>query len=148
MCLEASANGKARAALFRAFKNFPGALVRAPRDPHLGVSRFGSSPEMRAVVCGTRVTMRNCQYCLVPAGITPSSRRFYEALAAGCIPVLLSDRFVLPFTAASSATRPGGGHGAPRSRGRSGSGGGSDLLEHRHQVVRRTRGGGALRGVE
>ena len=40
--------------------------------------------------------MRQCKLCLVPAGITPSSRRFYEALVAKCVPVLLAD-FSEPF---------------------------------------------------
>ena len=34
---------------------------------------------------------------MVPSGYTASSRRFYEALAAGCIPVVISDQFPLPF---------------------------------------------------
>ena len=41
--------------------------------------------------------MRQCKFCLVPAGLTPTSRRFYEAIASTCVPVLISDRFVVPY---------------------------------------------------
>ena len=35
--------------------------------------------------------MLSARYCLVPAGDTPSSRRLFDALAAGCIPVYVGD---------------------------------------------------------
>ena len=42
--------------------------------------------------------MRQSAYCIIPAGDTPASRRLFEALAAGCIPVYLGDyeRFAKP----------------------------------------------------
>ena len=46
-----------------------------------------------------RRTLRECKLCLVPAGITPSSRRFYEAIVAKCIPLVLADAFVPAYTA-------------------------------------------------
>ena len=48
----------------------------------------------------TMARTRNATFCLVPRGYTASSRRFYEALSMGCVPVLLSERFPLPFTRA------------------------------------------------
>ena len=42
--------------------------------------------------------------CLVPPGITPSSRRYYEALAAGCVPVLVADAFTPAFASPSAAS--------------------------------------------
>lgn len=36
----------------------------------------------RSLLCGSRKRLRDCHFCLVPAGITPSSRRLYEAIAA------------------------------------------------------------------
>lgn len=36
-------------------------------------------------------------FCLSPRGDTASSKRMYEALAAGCIPVIVADRLRLPF---------------------------------------------------
>ena len=37
-------------------------------------------------------------FCLAPRGDTPSSRRTYEAIAAGCIPVIIADELRLPFS--------------------------------------------------
>lgn len=36
-------------------------------------------------------------FCLAPRGDTASSRRVYEAIAAGCIPVIIADKLALPF---------------------------------------------------
>lgn len=36
-------------------------------------------------------------FCIVPKGVGTWTHRLYEALLAGCIPVVLSDDFVLPF---------------------------------------------------
>ena len=62
--------------------------------PHIGLNASARAVvEARALTARSRRAMRGCQLCLVPAGITPSSRRFYEAVVAGCIPLLLADRF-------------------------------------------------------
>lgn len=41
--------------------------------------------------------MRQARFCMVPRGDNPGSKRFYSAILSGCIPVVLSDAFVLPF---------------------------------------------------
>ena len=41
--------------------------------------------------------MARAKFCLVPRGKTPTSRRFFEAVLAGCVPVLLSDDAAIPF---------------------------------------------------
>ena len=41
--------------------------------------------------------MQQSTFCLVPRGDTPSSRRFFLAIAAGCIPVLIVDDYEPPF---------------------------------------------------
>lgn len=54
-------------------------------------------PQPGGVRCNSRRRMRQCKFCLVPAGLTPTSRRFYEAIATHCVPVVISDRFILPY---------------------------------------------------
>jgi hypothetical protein len=39
----------------------------------------------------------NSQFCLVPSGTSPWSNHLYESIIAGCIPVILSDEYQLPF---------------------------------------------------
>ncbi|XP_002973635.2 probable arabinosyltransferase ARAD1 [Selaginella moellendorffii] len=41
--------------------------------------------------------MRSSEFCLTPAGDTPSSCRLYDAIASLCIPVIVSDDIQLPF---------------------------------------------------
>eukprot|EP00747_Dinoflagellata_sp_TGD_P093386 gnl/TRDRNA2_/TRDRNA2_165750_c0_seq2.p1 gnl/TRDRNA2_/TRDRNA2_165750_c0~~gnl/TRDRNA2_/TRDRNA2_165750_c0_seq2.p1 ORF type:complete len:362 (-),score=47.26 gnl/TRDRNA2_/TRDRNA2_165750_c0_seq2:106-1092(-) len=41
--------------------------------------------------------MGNSHFCLVPEGTSSWTNHLYEAFFAGCIPFILSDRFVLPF---------------------------------------------------
>merc|ERR1712097_238950 len=37
-------------------------------------------------------------FCLAPKGLTPASRRPYEAIAYGCVPTAVSDDFQLPYS--------------------------------------------------
>lgn len=37
-------------------------------------------------------TLRSCKFCLAPAGDRPYSMRFFEAMSALCIPVVLNDK--------------------------------------------------------
>ena len=37
------------------------------------------------------------KFCLVPAGTSPWTNHLYESLIAGCVPVIMSDEFELPF---------------------------------------------------
>eukprot|EP01018_Ginkgo_biloba_P016648 Gb_03703 [translate_table: standard] len=41
--------------------------------------------------------MRNAEFCLHPAGDTPTSCRLFDAIASLCIPVIVSDNIELPF---------------------------------------------------
>ena len=42
-------------------------------------------------------SMQDSVFCLVPRGDTPSSRRLFDAVAAGCIPVIIGDDYEPPF---------------------------------------------------
>jgi len=41
--------------------------------------------------------MLSATFCLSPRGDTSSSKRTYESIAAGCIPVIIADDLRLPF---------------------------------------------------
>ena len=41
--------------------------------------------------------MRNSEFCLHPAGDTPTSCRLFDAIQSLCIPVIVSDNIELPF---------------------------------------------------
>ena len=43
--------------------------------------------------------LRRSNFCLAPAGFAPWSRRLYEVMIEGCIPVIIADDIVLPFSA-------------------------------------------------
>ena len=92
VCFEGSDTHPTRRALFELFRDFPGADVRAPAK----LGRHGHVK--RNPVCATRERMASCRFCLVPPGLTPTSRRLYEAIATRCVPVIVSDRFVVPFS--------------------------------------------------
>lgn len=49
---------------------------------------------------------RHSTFCPCPGGDSPSAKRMYDALLAGCIPVILSHDFVWPFTAEFDRTSP------------------------------------------
>eukprot|EP01104_Vermistella_antarctica_P002936 TRINITY_DN13112_c0_g1_i1.p1 TRINITY_DN13112_c0_g1~~TRINITY_DN13112_c0_g1_i1.p1 ORF type:complete len:512 (+),score=57.56 TRINITY_DN13112_c0_g1_i1:225-1760(+) len=42
--------------------------------------------------------MRDSTFCACPRGVTPASSRFEQSLLNGCIPVVLSDLFIPPFS--------------------------------------------------
>jgi hypothetical protein len=43
--------------------------------------------------------MIDSKFCFAPRGDSPSSSQIYNAMAGGCIPIIVSDDFVLPFGA-------------------------------------------------
>lgn len=92
---------------------FRGHLPRSSIDTknvrRLLMRRLAGQP---GVVIEAATAMRNASYqpheaylqrmirstfCLAPRGDTASSRRVYEAIAAGCIPVIIADKLQLPF---------------------------------------------------
>ncbi|OHT01585.1 Exostosin family protein [Tritrichomonas foetus] len=41
--------------------------------------------------------MKSSQFCIVPPGDAPSSKRFYDAISYSCVPFMLADYFILPY---------------------------------------------------
>jgi len=67
-----------------------GALRRLHLDGKIFVGQNLSLTDMHGV-------MGNAKFCFVPKGKSAWSLRFFEALFANCIPVVLSDYWALPF---------------------------------------------------
>ena len=53
----------------------------------------------------TYASMRKSVFCLVPRGDSPSSRRLFDAVSAGCIPVIISDDYTPAFQSALNYSR-------------------------------------------
>ena len=86
-------------------RSLPGArIVDVPRG---GMQPNASDPTgeicRRAEPCASKLEfarrMLCSDYCLTPKGDTPTSSRFYSAIACGCVPLVVSDdlRHHLPF---------------------------------------------------
>ena len=101
--LRCSANGRLRPVLVAAFRNVSGAdVAMIDSEPPVSgrASRVLSNlsrPDQLATFLASLASLRASVFCLVPSGLTASSRRLYEALDAGCVPVVVSDRITLPF---------------------------------------------------
>ena len=61
---------------------------------YLDFSRRHSSSDMTSSYV---IGYRKATFCPCPGGDSPSAKRFFDALHAGCIPVILSHDFVWPF---------------------------------------------------
>ena len=84
-----------REAAIRAFHNDSRVLVR-PANSHVSAAAAAEAASGFANASYSAhdaylEQLRTSIFCLAPRGDTSSSKRLYEALAAGCIPVLVSD---------------------------------------------------------
>lgn len=89
-----------RGAIADALRSAPDALLLGTAELKMRQEPNSSSPhalDVTAVVQRTLAGMDRARFCLCPRGITPGTRRVFEALARGCIPVVVSDNWVLPF---------------------------------------------------
>ena len=77
-----------RRMLLKRLAGQPGVLLEA------ATSKPGASYEPHAAYLHK---MTHATFCLAPRGDTASSKRIYEAIAAGCIPVIIADSLRLPF---------------------------------------------------
>ena len=57
-------------------------------DEESVVARHGFSGEE------TKLMMHSARFCPCPVGDSPSAKRMYDVVLAGCIPVIVSDEFV------------------------------------------------------
>ena len=68
---------------------------------HCGTSLFNQwmwdNPEYYMMKVQAASAMASHEFCFVPRGDTPGSSRLFDAVAAGCIPVIVSDNIELPF---------------------------------------------------
>ena len=89
---------RVRGDLIRAYRKAPNVIIRKAHPATAArcnvnkcspaqMDRAGFSPS------GHFNEMTNATFCIVPIGDSPPSSRLYLALAAGCIPVFLSDAF-------------------------------------------------------
>ena len=97
VCFFGSATNGVRRRAVAELARVPDAVMALSAMEHFNRSVDARLMERRRTL-QTRHRMRKCKLCLVPAGLTPSSRRFYEAIVAKCVPLLLADRFVPAFT--------------------------------------------------
>lgn len=115
--------GKIRAAIHRAAEEAPSLVVirdtsevrranafRCDRDElvargetwtHCGTRGYNpwqwEADEYFPIKISTASAMASHDFCLVPRGDTPGTSRLFDAIAAGCIPIVVSDNIPLPF---------------------------------------------------
>ena len=70
-------------------KDVLNAMASQGSDAQVLHRRFRSVTDYHQMALEYRDNLLRSRYCLVPAGDTPTSRRLFDALAAGCIPVYL-----------------------------------------------------------
>lgn len=83
--LDRTLEGSMRGILKNLTASTPNASVRDVDFKNYTVEQFA------AISLYTAQTMLKSRFCLVPAGDTPSSRRLFDALAAGCVPIVFEE---------------------------------------------------------
>ena len=96
-----------RRALLALRRRLPAAALRA--IPHNMRSCNDSLACQMRLKRRSAADMRRSRYCAVAAGDTPTTGRLYDAIACGCVPILLTDDVQLPFPA--TAPLPLDGYG-------------------------------------
>ena len=79
-----------------------GTCTQLRRSMKTDYSNCAPSHQLLSSVLGRtppyRLAMRLATFCPCPGGDSPSAKRMFDSLIAGCIPIILSDDFVWPFT--------------------------------------------------
>jgi len=73
-------------------KNYGGQFSVTLRDSYYNYDESRNKARENEYVQG----LSQCSFALCPKGVGSGTRRFWEALAAGAIPILISDEFELP----------------------------------------------------
>ncbi|EGD74622.1 hypothetical protein PTSG_05987 [Salpingoeca rosetta] len=92
-------NNRVRTVLKKAVEGHPhcvihDAQVKMMQDKN---PRSSHSLLVRQVVRDTLAEMATSEFCLCPRGLTAGTRRIFEAVLVGCIPVIVSDGYTWPF---------------------------------------------------
>eukprot|EP00667_Euglena_gracilis_P008332 EG_transcript_8442 len=72
------------------------ALVGFPRSHVSGVGRNCTAAQCTDKLHMASRLFSQATYCLAPRGDTPTTQRIFNALAAGCVPIIVSDGIRLP----------------------------------------------------
>jgi hypothetical protein len=72
------------------------ALDDIPKAEFIEIKRNSYKSFLKALNALPR-KMSKSQLCIVPPGDAPSSKRLYDAISHLCVPLLISDKFTLPF---------------------------------------------------
>ena len=78
-----------RKKLFEVVKNISNSMIIAFRRKEV--------KKLANLLYNLPVYLMNSKYCIVPLGDTSSSKRFYDAVIYGSIPIVISDTFIFPF---------------------------------------------------
>lgn len=70
-------------------------IKRVPNSKIVAIDR--SKKSVHKLILSIPELYAKSTFCLVPAGDSPSSKRLYDGLSYDCIPIILSDDFILPF---------------------------------------------------
>jgi hypothetical protein len=90
-------SGRLRAKLAKLSHHFENTDIVIEQDAEYGKIEHNTIQKSNEEIRANVHSMANSKLCLSPEGDTPTSRRFYDALSAGCVPVLFFDPTVLPY---------------------------------------------------
>jgi len=85
---------KLRAKLVEALSDRANCSVGASKK---AANAYATTTNATEAAGGYFAALRHSKFCLAPRGDTPSSRRLYDSVVAGCIPVLIADDMKLPY---------------------------------------------------
>ncbi len=74
-------------------------LIKKVKDARVTHSKFESVSDYGRLARETASQYQQSSFCLIVQGDTPTTRRLYDALASGCVPIVMGDlALTLPFT--------------------------------------------------